>query len=32
MFSKFYVPIDLNKLDSEEDLFKLEFKIKRRLN
>lgn len=30
--SVFYVPIDLNKLDSEEDLFKLEFKIKRRLN
>ena len=28
MLSKFYVPIDLNKLDSEEDLFKLEFRFR----
>lgn len=28
MLSKFYVPIDFNKLDSEEDLFKLEFRFR----
>ena len=27
LLSKYYVPIDLDKLDSEKDLFRLEFKI-----